>query len=135
MTDAEAGPEEPAVHRNKRGKRPLTPEGTRYAKTVGRAIGARRRRRGITQADLARLVTEAGQQVSEAVIHSVENGYTGGKASQRPRDVSVDLLMALARAFDCSPIDLLAEPCPICEGWPPPGFTCNDCGTVNKEQR
>lgn len=137
MSGIGTGPEETGrpAWRSGSGRRLLTAEGTRYARIVGRAIGARRRRMGISQAELASRVTDAGYRTSEAAIHSVENGYTGGQARQRPRDVPVDLLMALARTFNCSPVDLLADPCPTCEGWPPPGFTCNHYETGNKEQR
>jgi hypothetical protein len=107
----------------------LTDDGTRYARIVGQNIAIRRKHHGLTQAQLAAAMTTAGCPMSANVIAFTEIGQTGGRANTRPRNVSVDHLMAFAEFFGCDPMALLVPACETCEGVPPAGFTCDTCGT------
>lgn len=112
----------------------LTADTTRYARIVGENVAARRYRLGLTQEQLAEKVTAGGIPMTAGVVFFTEKGSTGGRNNARPRNVSVDQLVAFAEVFGCDPMDLLAAPCPTCEGVPPEGFTCNACGSVRQAE-
>ncbi|MFE3484800.1 helix-turn-helix domain-containing protein [Streptomyces griseus] len=108
----------------------LTAENTRYARIVGRNITIRRKYLGLSQAQLAAKITEAGFPISETVVHFSEIGRAGKRPENQYRNLSVDQLMAFAAVFECSPLDLLQEACATCQGIPPKGFTCNECAAT-----
>jgi transcriptional regulator with XRE-family HTH domain len=52
-------------------------------------------------------------------------------AAKRNRQFTVDDLVLIAEAFGVAPADLLAVlPCATCQGSPPAGFTCQECGAA-----
>lgn len=63
-------------------------------------------------------------------------GTTITKIEKLQRRVDVDDLAALAAALNVTPTQLLEPPtgCGVCQGTPPPGFACTECGTTTKEQ-
>jgi transcriptional regulator with XRE-family HTH domain len=79
--------------------------------------------RGLTQATLANMITEAGCSMSRAGLAVLETGHRV--------DPGIDLLVAVAEAFGVPPTTLLAPfQCEACKGEPPAGFRCTTCGCV-----
>jgi hypothetical protein len=107
----------------------LTEDNTLYARTAGQNVAIRRNHHGLTQRQLAEAMSQAGYPMTESIIFFTEKGSSGARSEPRPRNMSVDHLMAFAAFFGCQPMDLLAPACPNCEGVPPVGFTCNACGS------
>lgn len=70
---------------------------------------------------LAERMTELGRPMYANTITKIE---------KLQRRIDVDDLVALATALSVTPVQLLEEPtgCGTCQGTPPPGFACNDCG-------
>ncbi|MBT2429388.1 helix-turn-helix domain-containing protein [Streptomyces sp. ISL-112] len=82
-----------------------------------------RRANSVSARALAEAMTEAGYPIQRSVIANTESG--------RRAEVSVDHLVAAARALGVDPSVLLrkvTDPCPHCHGAAPRGFTCNTCG-------
>jgi transcriptional regulator with XRE-family HTH domain len=75
----------------------LGPIGQHVADSLGRL----RRDRGLEQADLADLVTEAGRPMSASILSKIEAGR---------RRIDVDDLVAIAAALDVNPSLLLLTP-------------------------
>jgi transcriptional regulator with XRE-family HTH domain len=80
-----------------------------------------RKRRGWSPADLATRCSELGaSDLTENVIENIESRSRRG-GTKRPRPVTVDELLALARALDIAPVYLLTglgddgKPYPITE--------------------
>jgi transcriptional regulator with XRE-family HTH domain len=88
------------------------------AARFGYRIAAGRKRRGWTIAELA-----AKSGVERGVINHLEHGHRGCR---------LDSAVLLAAALEIT-LDGLAEPCKWCGDKPPPGFTCNACGTNGEE--
>jgi transcriptional regulator with XRE-family HTH domain len=84
----------------------------------GRRVAGERRRRGWTVAELA---VKAG--VGTHAIGNLEHGRQG---------CTLDSAALLAAALEIS-LDGLAGPCERCGDQPPPGYTCNDCGTQGED--
>ncbi|OPC84139.1 hypothetical protein B4N89_27305 [Embleya scabrispora] len=79
--------------------------------------------RGWSAERLAAEVTASGYPLSRSSVATAERNHRAG--------MSVDQLVATARALGTSPVNLLAcGPCPTCHGTPPAGFTCGDCGAA-----
>lgn len=79
--------------------------------------------RGLTQAALATMITEAGCPTSRAGLAVLEKGHRA--------DPGIDLLVAVSAAFGVPPMTLLAPfQCEACKGEPPAGFRCTTCGCV-----
>jgi transcriptional regulator with XRE-family HTH domain len=88
--------------------------------TVRANIRALRAARRLSQADVAAKATAAGRPCRRVMIAKIELGY---------RRVDVDDLTALAAALGVRPEQLLtAYVCERCNGKPPAGFTCRECG-------
>lgn len=84
---------------------------------------SRRKRLGMSQADIAEKMTALGcPSIYPQTIGRIELGL---------RKVSVNDLAALAGVLGFAPGDLLGPlpPCPTCQDAPPAGFTCQGCGT------
>jgi hypothetical protein len=78
--------------------------------------------------ELAEKITATGVRVNHSGISCIEQGRIGSATDRFPA-VTVDQLMAFAQVFGCTAERLLAEvTCVRCNGAPPPGFTCNECG-------
>jgi len=75
----------------------------------------------VTTEQLAERVTGLGRPMYGTTITKIE---------KLQRRVDVDDLVALAAALHVTPMQLLEQPtgCGTCQGTPPPGFACNDCG-------
>ncbi|MEU1908452.1 helix-turn-helix domain-containing protein [Streptomyces hygroscopicus] len=98
---------------------------TIHARIVGRNVRVLRHDRGLRLADLAQKVTEGGYPMILKTVQQIETGTSSGAH----RAVTVDELVALAKALEVSPAELLKPTlCPVCHGEPVPGFTCNTCG-------
>lgn len=81
-----------------------------------------RRRRRLTAEQLATAITASGYEVSRVTITKAECG--------RVRAVPIDLVVHAAEVLGV-PFDALLNGafCEVCEGLPPRGMTCNECGT------
>lgn len=85
-----------------------------------------RKRRGWTMEHLAKEVRANGYEITGVNLNNYES-----RAGRRPGSLSVDLLVALARAFGMSAgelIDAASGDCGRCGGDPPAGFICANCG-------
>lgn len=84
-----------------------------------------RRARGWSQAELA---LHWGVPVT-VVVNSEEKG-----ARRKPRVFGINDVVALARTFGIPVGELISPPAPCanCGGWPPEGFTCQQCGAEGK---
>lgn len=82
-----------------------------------------RKVRGWRQRELA---AKLGWKVT--VVSTAERSAS----AKRIRHFSVDDLVLIAGAFGVAPSDLLAAvlPCATCQGSPPTGFTCQECGAA-----
>lgn len=78
-----------------------------------------RQRNGWTQEELAQRLTDLGCVVSFHVIANME---------RREQVISVDFAFALATVFGVTMTGLLEEACETCNGRPPIGFSCKECG-------
>jgi hypothetical protein len=89
---------------------------------VRRNVRALRQARRMTYVELSQKLTTAGSPIPVLGLRRIENGT---------RRVDADDLVALAATFGIAPALLLEEPtgCGTCQGAPPPGFACNECGT------
>lgn len=86
--------------------------------------------------ELAGRVQARGGMLSVDAISKIENGRPMAAPPSQVRRVDVDDLLTLAAALGVAPSVLLASPnCVACWDAPPPGFTCNACGTEAGEQR
>ena len=65
---------------------------------------------------------------SKSVVSTAERSV----AAKRNRQFTVDDLVLIAEAFGVAPADLLAPvlPCATCQGSPPAGFACQECGAA-----
>lgn len=93
--------------------------------TVRRNVRILRERRRMNQEALAAKMSEVGRPMLPTVISKAERG---------DRRIDVDDLVAFAAALGVSVVQLLdpSTGCSVCRGTPPPGFTCDDCGTTTK---
>lgn len=95
--------------------------------TPNRAVAVNTRRlrkaRGWTQEELA---AKLGWR------HTVVSRAECAANQKRIRRFSVDDLVLIAGAFGVAPSDLLDAvlPCATCQGSPPAGFACQECGAV-----
>jgi len=79
-----------------------------------------RRKRGLSQRELGRQAN-----VSFSTISRMEAGH----------DFSFDNAAKVAEALGYPLAEFLtAEPCEVCHGQPPKGFTCNSCGAFDDSQ-
>lgn len=85
----------------------------------GQRLQRHRLQRGWSLRDLAAKADVA----SASTINRVENGKG---------DIWLSAAVKLAAALEVSLDELLAEPvCAKCDGHPPAGFTCNECGSTD----
>lgn len=93
-------------------------------RNVARNIRRFREGQGMTMKRFAELLKEAGRTGDVVSVRRVE---TLG------RRVDVDDLVVIGRILNVEPADLMAEapPCRSCNDAPPPGFTCNNCGSTS----
>ncbi|MET8766304.1 helix-turn-helix transcriptional regulator [Streptomyces sp. NPDC004658] len=98
-------------------KNPLGPTGEH----LRRRIAQLRELRGMTKKQLSDRVGELGRPIPPLGISRVEAGT---------RRVDTDDLVALASALQVSVPQLLgpSTDCGTCQGAPPPGFACKECG-------
>lgn len=93
----------------------------------GRAVSAKilllRRKRGLSQGDLSKLLKATNRPFLPNVISKIERGE---------RRIDIDDLVAIAAALGVTSAQLLESPeeCSTCRGTPPPGFACLACGTT-----
>lgn len=82
---------------------------------------SRRKRLGMSQADVAGKMAALGERYHPQTVHRIEHGE---------RKVTVNDLVAFASLWGVAPADLLSPPppCPTCQDSPPAGFTCQGCG-------
>ncbi len=79
-----------------------------------------RKMRGLSYAELARRLAQAGHPIVDTSLLKIEKG---------DRRIDVDDLAALAAALEVSAAMLLGESdCAVCRNNPPAGFTCDTCG-------
>lgn len=83
----------------------------------------------MTHADLSARLGELGRPIPVPPLRRLEVG---------DRRVDVDELAAFAAVFGVTPAQLL-EPlppaeCSTCQGTPPPGFACTECGTTTTKE-
>jgi transcriptional regulator with XRE-family HTH domain len=108
----------------------MTNKETRIGETtlaVTRNIRAIRKARGWSQRELAKQMAEVGWPLTFACISAMEANLN--ESDRRTRTVHVDDLVAFAKLFGIEPADLLIAPdCGTCNGAPPAGFTCQECG-------
>ena len=92
------------------------------AERVAANIKRQRFTRRMTTEQLAESVSGLGRPMYANTITKIE---------KLQRRVDVDDLTALATALGVTAAQLLEEPtgCGTCQGAPPPGFACNECGT------
>jgi transcriptional regulator with XRE-family HTH domain len=90
------------------------------AEVVGSNIRALRRRSGWSQAQLGRLM---GWPTPSTVCAA--EGHRDG----RQRSFTLDEVQRLATIFSLKPRQLMTR-CANCDGQPPPGFTCQSCGSA-----
>jgi transcriptional regulator with XRE-family HTH domain len=103
----------------------MRPQMKTTADVVAR-IRAYRKARGMSARQLAEAITAAGFPISRAVLANQENG--------RVETIPVDQLAAAAQVFGLFISELFeGGPCPTCGDAPPPGFTCNSCGTEARQ--
>jgi ribosome-binding protein aMBF1 (putative translation factor) len=96
---------------------PAPPSGTGAAIAAirfGGRVAAERRRRGWSTAEAA-----AGTGIGKMRLAAIERGVPS-----IPLGVAAQLAATLGISLDG-----LLGPCPQCGDSPPPGFTCNACGT------
>lgn len=91
-----------------------------YSQAVMRRMKALRQQRGWSQSELAQRLCDIGCDVA---LHKISN-YDAG----RQKVVSIDFAFAVAEVFGVAVEDLIKTPCGTCNGAPPSGFACKDCG-------
>lgn len=81
-----------------------------------------------SRADLIRRVIALGRHMDQLALRRIERGE---------RRVDADDLVALATALGVTPAQLLEPPtdCRVCQGTPPPGFACTECGTTTTKEQ
>lgn len=94
-----------------------------HGKQVADTVARWRTGLNLTYAELSRHLAGAGRTIGVLGLSRIE---------KYERRIDVDDLLALAFVFGVSPSDLLQPSCSTCLGSPPPGFTCNECGTAGK---
>lgn len=103
------------------------PDGYAFTRRVSANARVLRRRRGWSAQRLAEEMS-AFSPTTRAVIANRESG--------RLSHVSVDDLVAYARALGVLPQELLEDVPPVacdrCLDAPPKGYTCNQCGAVSR---
>ena len=102
---------------------PYGPTGQAVAQNVRRIRGLR----GASIYALSDTLRELGRSISPDAVSKLE---------KQQRQVTVDDLAALAAALNVTPTQLLDPPtgCGTCHGTPPPGFTCDECGTTTTKE-
>lgn len=105
----------------------------RVSRIAARNIHLLRDARGMTQQRLAEAATTAGHRMERATVANIERGVHTNQMSLRP--ITIDELCALADALGV-PVDRLitAAPCDTCQGAPPRGFTCTECGNSTPKE-
>lgn len=79
--------------------------------------------RGWTYADLETRTVRAGHRIPASTIYQLTHDPR--------RQISVDVLVAIAAAIGVSPEQLLHTPeCALCLDLPPAGFTCTQCNAT-----
>lgn len=95
-------------------------------KTVAENVKRIREQRRMSIYALSDALGRVGRAILPSAIAKVE---------KQQRQVTVDDLVALAAALGITAAQLLNPPtgCSTCQGTPPPGFACTECGTTTKE--
>lgn len=94
------------------------------AENISRHVRRLREARGWTQEEAGRRLGDfTGRPWSKA-------SWSAAEARTRPYDWPADKVAAVAALFRVPVGDLFAKtlPCVACDGEPPAGFTCNECG-------
>jgi transcriptional regulator with XRE-family HTH domain len=98
------------------------PSMAQTSRIVAANILAQRKSRGWTVRVMSEKLAQAGRPLLASGVTKIELGS---------RRVDVDDLVAFSAAFGVDPASMLARPgCATCNGAPPVGFTCNECGTA-----
>lgn len=86
----------------------------------------RRKRRGMTCAQMGAALSEHGAPWDRFTVAAFERGTR--------QNITVRELCAAAGVLGCSAEDLLTAPgdCRRCHAQPPFGFTCNTCGRIGE---
>ncbi|MDX3515891.1 helix-turn-helix transcriptional regulator [Streptomyces caniscabiei] len=95
-------------------------------RAVARNVKRLREQRGMSIYKLSDALVRFGRPIPPSAV---------AKAEKLQRQVTVDDLAALAAALSVTPAQLLEPPtdCGTCQGTPPLGFACTECGTTTKE--
>lgn len=95
-------------------------------KELGELVKAERLKRGWSQEKLVRRMRNAGINWMQSTVTKTESG-------NRPIRVREVFTLAALLSLDLNAMVVPIEPlCAHCDGKPPAGFTCNDCGVVGK---
>lgn len=91
---------------------------------VAKELYRLRRANGLTQPAMADRMGELGWPLTRSGVANVERGHR--------RSIDLEYFVAAAKAVNSDPAQILTRVgvalCVICDGTPPPGFTCNVCG-------
>jgi hypothetical protein len=102
---------------------PTTTRNVTLSRKVVARVKTLRKARGLTQGHLAGALTAAGYPTQWALI---EHRPQAALTIDQTYVVALTLGLSLQELVDSA----LREVCVTCSGAPPPGFTCNRCGTV-----
>lgn len=120
-------------HTTRRKSKPktVTPAGD-ATRAVAAHLLSNRRARGWSVRELSERLIAMGWPLTSDAICRIEQNLRNGGTVRTVRKVSVDDLMALAEVFGIDPGSMLTAPaCEACNGAPPGGFTCNECGATS----
>lgn len=89
---------------------------------VSRNLTALRVERGWSQTWVAKRLTANGAPIHQTFVSKIERGT---------QPITVDQLAAFAYVYGVAPTKIIeGVDCARCHGWPPAGFTCNNCGVT-----
>lgn len=96
-------------------------------RAVAANVAAHRNARGWSLRTLSGHLHETGIALAPDALNKIEAALRGD--GDNARRVTVDELVALAGLFGVDPASMLTAPdCDTCNGAPPTGFTCQNCG-------
>lgn len=91
---------------------------------IAERVRAIRMDKGVSALELSTRMTNLGYPTSRVSVAQTETGYR--------KEISADWIWAAAQALGVSLKLLYQGPdCQVCSDAPPPGFSCNYCGTGN----
>jgi transcriptional regulator with XRE-family HTH domain len=97
-------------------------DATRAFRTAFRCM---RKARGLSVQTISDRLAQHGHIASRSALSNLESG--------RMQSVTLDVSVGIADILGVPLVEMLAAVCEQCVGMPPPGFTCNACGTAGKE--